>query len=313
MESRVYVVIPTLNASLDWPQFAPVLLESVPSQQVLVVDSSSDDDTPELALRSGFTLRNIQRSDFNHGGTRQAAVDLLPDAGIVVFLTQDAVLADSGAIASLISAFDDPAIGIAFGRQLPRFGAGPIESHARLFNYGSQSDTRSLADRERLGFKSIFVSNSFAAYRRSALLAVGGFPTGVIFGEDTVVAAKLLLSGWKIAYVAEAKAYHSHSYTVIQEFKRYFDIGVLHEREKWLMREFGGASSEGLRFVRSELSYLWPESKHLIPSALLRTALKWVGYRLGRKERMLNRWWKQKLSMHSGFWKDGTRQDVGGR
>ena len=135
-------------------------------------------------------------------------------------------------------------------------------------------------------------------------MGVGGFPKDVIFGEDTLVAAKLLLSGWKIAYVAEAKVHHSHAYSLRQEFQRYFDIGVLHAREAWLRREFGGVSPEGMRFVRSELSYLWRTSKWLIPSALLRTVLKWIGYRLGRREKSLNIWWKRRLSMHAGFWSE---------
>lgn len=307
MKLRVHVVVPTLNAAVGWEKFASVLRESIPPQQVLVVDSSSKDATPDLARLANFNVQTIQRSAFNHGGTRQFGVELLPEADIVVFLTQDAILADPTAIAMLTSAFVDPTVGAAFGRQLPRPGAGPIEAHARLFNYGDRSGLRTIADRERLGFKSIFISNSFAAYRSTALSAVGGFPKDVIFGEDTVVAAKLLLSGWKIAYVAEAKAYHSHAYSLRQEFQRYFDIGVLHAREAWLTREFGGVSSEGKRFVHSELSYLWRTCKWLIPSALLRTILKWIGYRMGRREKRLNLWWKRRLSMHVGFWGEGSR------
>jgi rhamnosyltransferase len=153
-----------------------------------------------------------------------------------------------------------------------------------------------------MGIKSIFISNSFAAYRREALLASGGFPKNVIFGEDTITAARLLLSGWKVAYVAEAQVYHSHSYTWKQEFKRYFDIGVLHARARWLLQEFGTAGGEGGRFVRSELRYLWPLHWSLIPSALIRTALKLVGYRLGRIEKRLSPGLKRRLSMHPGFW-----------
>jgi rhamnosyltransferase len=181
-------------------------------------------------------------------------------------------------------------------------GAGPMEAHARYFNYSSQSSLRDLDDRKRFGFKTIFISNSFAAYRREALMAVGGFPRDVIFGEDTITAARLLLSGWKIAYVAEAKVYHSHSYTWIQDFKRYFDIGVLHVRESWLLSEFGGTGGEGSRFVRSELNYLWPRYWWLIPSASIRTALKLTGYRLGRIERRLSLRLKRRLSMHHRFW-----------
>ncbi len=118
-----------------------------------------------------------------------------------------------------------------------------------------------------------------------------------------VGAAKLLLTGWKTAYVAEATVYHSHAYTWRQEFHRYFDIGVLHAREAWLLREFGRAGGEGLRFVRSELSQLWPKDAWYIPSALVRTFLKLAGYRLGRLEARLHRTLKRKLSLHEDFWR----------
>lgn len=269
---------------------------------MLIVDSSSVDGTADLARSAGFRVHSISRVEFNHGHTRQMAADLLPDAGILVYLTQDAVLTSPGELGKLLRAFDDPEIGAAFGRQLPRPEAGPIEVHARLFNYPVNAGTRTLASRKDLGFKAIFISNSFAAYRRSALVSVGGFPSDVIFGEDTVTAAKLLLKGWKIAYVAEAAVFHSHAYTCTQDFRRYFDIGVLHARESWLLKEFGQTGGEGKRFVLSELSYLWHRQASLIPLALWRTALKFVGYRLGRAEGSLPLAWKQSLSMHRGFW-----------
>jgi rhamnosyltransferase len=269
----------------------------------MVIDSSSDDGTDDLARAAGFRVHSISRAEFNHGGTRQLAADLLPQVELLVFLTQDAILADTEALKALLAPFSDPQVAATFGRQLPRPEAGPIEAHARLFNYPTQSSTRTLESRETLGFKAIFLSNSFAAYRREALLAVGGFPSNVIFGEDTITAAKFLLAEWKIAYVAEAKVYHSHSYTWRQEFKRYFDIGVLHSRESWLLKEFGQTGGEGRRFVISELGYVWRRSWWLIPSALVRTALKLLGYRLGRLEQKLGIEWKRKLSMHSGYWR----------
>jgi rhamnosyltransferase len=301
--STCAVIIPSLNAAEDWPRLIPSLLASISTDQVMVIDSSSDDGTLDLARAAGFRVHSISRAEFNHGGTRQLAADLLPKAELLVFLTQDAILADTGALKALLAPFSDPQVAAAFGRQLPRPEAGPIEAHARLFNYPTQSSTRTLESRETLGFKAIFLSNSFAAYRREALLAVGGFPSNVIFGEDTITAAKFLLAEWKIAYVAEAKVYHSHSYTWRQEFKRYFDIGVLHSRESWLLKEFGQTSGEGKRFVISELGYLWGRSWWLIPSALVRTALKLLGYRLGRLEQKLGIEWKRKLSMHSGYWR----------
>jgi rhamnosyltransferase len=302
-ESRTYsVIIPTLNAARDWPRFAPALLACGPAERVLIVDSESTDGTQELARAAGFRLVTVARRHFNHGGTRQWAIQFAEDAEILVFLTQDAVLAQPDSLSKLLAAFGDPAVGAAFGRQLARPEAGPIERHARLFNYPPESSVRSFETRDRLGFKTIFLSNSFAAYRRTALEGVGGFPTDVIFGEDTVTAARLLKAGWKIHYVAEAEAYHSHDYTARQEFRRYFDIGVLHVREGWLQEEFGRTGGEGKRFVLSELRYLWRHGAGLIPSAVARTLAKWAGYQLGRREGRLSVGAKRRLSMHRGFW-----------
>src|SRR5215469_6598731 len=297
------VIIPTLNAERDWIRFAGPLQASIAADKVLIVDSSSVDATVDLARSAGFNIQRIAREEFNHGGTRQLAVDSNPQADILVFMTQDAVLASPDAINRLTDVFADPNVAAAFGRQLPRHGAAPIEAHARLFNYPVHSSVRALESREKLGFKSIFISNAFAAYRRSALVEIGGFPRDVIFGDDTITAGKLLLANWKIAYVAETQVYHSHGYTWSEEFKRYFDIGVLHERETWLTKEFGNATGEGTRFVRSELGYLWSGHKRYIPSALIRTALKFAGYKMGRNERRLSLSWKRRLSMYKNFWK----------
>jgi rhamnosyltransferase len=269
---------------------------------ILVVDSSSWDDTRLLAKDMGADVVSIPQSEFNHGGTRQLAAEILNDCDIIVYLTQDAMLSAPDVLQRIVSVFDDKAVGVAYGRQLPHQDAGPIAAHARLFNYPDRSHSCSIADAPRLGLKTAFTSNSFAAYRREALMAVGGFPSDVILSEDMVVAARMLLSGWKVAYCAEAMVYHSHDYTLLQEFRRYFDIGVLHAREAWLLEKFGKPEGEGKRFVLSELAYLRKRAPWLIPSAVVRTVLKYLGYRLGRFERYLPSIIKPTLSMHRNYW-----------
>ncbi|HKO17596.1 MAG TPA: glycosyltransferase [Acidobacteriaceae bacterium] len=302
--ASVGVVVPTLNAAKVWPFFHRALAaQTIRPTRVLIVDSSSTDETQNFAKAAGYQVLSVAREEFNHGGTRQMAVNMLSDVEIVVFLTQDAVLAESTALLKLIEAMRSPEVGAAYGRQLPRHGAAPIEAHARLFNYPPVSGLRKLSSRDQLGFKAIFFSNSFAVYRRAALMKIGGFPSDAIFGEDTITAARLLLANWDIAYVADAQVYHSHSYTWKQEFKRYFDIGVLHSREGWLLRDFGQTRSEGRRFVISEMKYLIPRYWWLAPSALIRTGLKLVGYRLGRREKGLSSTTKRRLSMQPSFWK----------
>src|ERR1035437_6343999 len=164
--SQVAVIIPTCNASKDWAALSAGLhRQGIPANQVLVIDSSSDDGTRDLAVAEGYQVFRIERRDFNHGGTRQLALELVPWASIAVYLTQDAVLASPDSVDLLLSAFEDKGVAAAYGRQLPRQGAGPIEAHARLFNYPPQSEVRDFESRHTLGIKAAFLSNSFSAYR----------------------------------------------------------------------------------------------------------------------------------------------------
>lgn len=280
---NVVLIIPTLNAAQNWEALVSgIRRQSLTPGEVIVVDSSSSDGTADRARATGFTVVEIARNEFSHGGTRQAAALAAPRADIVVYLTQDAIPHGTESFRHLVAAFGDSTIGAAYGRQLPRPHASAIEAHARLFNYRPVSQLRSWESRTTLGFKSIFFSNTFGAFRRDALMSVGGFSPDVSFGEDTLAVACLHRAGWKTAYVAEALVVHSHAHSIRAEFRRYVEIGILHERERWLLEEFGTADGEGLRFAASELRYLSTHSPQQIPLAVLRTMAKYIGYRSGR-------------------------------
>ncbi len=303
MRGPVALIIPTFNAAGYWSALsAGIRAQSLVPNRVIVIDSASSDGTRELAKRDGFTVVEIPAKDFNHGGTRQFGAELAEDAEILIYLTQDAAPFGADAFANLVRTFEDAEIGAAYGRQLPREAAGPIEAHARHFSYPPTSRVRTWESRRTHGFKSIFFSNAFGAYRRSALISVGGFSPDVIFGEDTLVVARLHRAGWKTAYVADAMVRHSHAYSIAEEFRRYFDIGVLHARESWLIEQFGNASGEGRRFVGSELKHLLKSAPHHVPSALMRTFAKYLGYKIGRRESRIAPRLKYHLGLNRQYW-----------
>ena len=219
------IVVPTLNADLLWANWISSLLTTdIDVSNVYVIDSGSADKTVLQATEAGFNLESIKKESFNHGSTRQNAISNFTDVDFVIYLTQDAVLASSDALHKILSPFNDEQVAAVCGRQLPRKSATLIEAHARIYNYASESFSRSIVDVGKYGLKTAFISNSFAAYRVSVLREVGGFPGDVIFGEDMFVATKMLKFGYKIAYAADAMVKHSHSYSLWQEFQRYFDI-----------------------------------------------------------------------------------------
>ncbi|MGC8519254.1 MAG: glycosyltransferase [Steroidobacteraceae bacterium] len=270
---------------------------------VVVVDSGSNDGSDRVAIDCGFELHRIEPRAFNHGRTRQWAVEqFCAGREFAVFLTQDAVLEGPDAIWALLQAFSDPTVGAAYGRQVPHAGAGPFEAHVILFNYGTRSETRTIADAPRLGIKTAYLSNSFAAYRLSALTACGGFPSHLILGEDTDVAVKMLLAGWSIRYCADARVRHSHAYTIAQDARRYFDFGVMHAQLPQLGRTFGAAEGEGMRFVTSEMRYVARHAPLQLPLVPVRSAAKYAGYRLGRMFECLPRGLCRRLSMTRGYW-----------
>jgi rhamnosyltransferase len=228
----------------------------------------------------------------------------------VVFLTQDAILANPKALEELLQAFQDPQVAAAYGRQLPNFEASWLETHTRAFNYPDVSRTVQLQDKASLGIKACFLSNSFAAYRLQALMAQGGFPAHLPLGEDTFTAAKFLLSGQSLRYQATAAVYHSHNYNGLQDFQRMFDTGVFHAQNLWILQNFGKAEGEGVKLVKSQWAYLRaPSSQSNHPSLLqgvlqllMTNAIKLVGYKLGRAHHWLPQVLVKKFAMNKVFW-----------
>ena len=270
-------------------------------ETVWIIDSSSSDETQSKAGNSGFKLTVIDPANFNHGSTRQFAVENSKAYEFIVFMTQDAILCAPDSLQNLLAVFSDSSVAAAYGRQIPRVKAGPIEAHSRLYNYPAESSVRKYSDRLRFGLKTAFLSNSFAAYRISSLLEAGGFPSDVIFGEDMYIAARLLEHGYGIAYVAEACVYHSHAYSWRQEFQRYFDMGVFHAHEPWIRQAFGGAGKEGHKFVVSEIAYLYRKAPWRIPEGIIRTIMRYAGFRLGLSCDRIPLKIKQKMCMNKSY------------
>ena len=280
------MIIPTLNAG---EQFR-TLLEQIAAQSLptekLIVDSQSTDATVDLAKSFGVEVLTIPRKNFNHGATRQFALEYLLQRSpldAAIFLTQDVLLKDNESFARLVKIFsEDKSVGMSYGRQLPHVNATNEAKFLRAFNYPEQSQLRSFDDRKIFGLKTAFASNSFAAYRVDALKEVGGFPSHVPLCEDMYVAAKMLINGRKIFYAADAQVFHSHNYTAAQEFRRYVEIGKFHAQEPWIRETFGSAEGAGKKFVVMKLSALAKKNPLDCVGAVFRDAAKFFGYRIGR-------------------------------
>ena len=300
---KVQIIIPIYRPDDKFLELLRMIkkqtLKNIPT---LLIDSGKGVSYTDEIQGMNLQVRTIDSSNFNHGGTRQWGMELYPEADIYVFLTQDAILADEHSIENLITVFDNGDVGCAYGRQLPHKNATFFSAFARGLNYPAESHVLSYEDRERYGMKTVFISNSFAAYRREAMAEVGGFPTNTILSEDMFAAANMVLQGWKIAYVSEACVYHSHNYTVLLEFKRYFDIGVFHSRESWIRTKFGAAESSGIKYIVAEIKAAIKENPFLLLELVLRDGFKFLGYRMGLNEKRIPLCLKRYISMTSKYW-----------
>lgn len=300
---KVQLIIPIYNPDEKFTKLIEMLKKQWSREFfLLVIDSGSK--KIEKALFDGIKhveIQEIDSRDFDHGRTRQYGIDMNRDADIYIFLTQDAILANEYSLKSIVSAFENTRVGCAFGRQLPQDNATIFARMAREYNYKDESYIRYISDKDKYGMKTAFISNSFAAYRKEAIEDVGGFPKDTILSEDMYVAAKMLINGWGVAYCSDALVYHSHNYTILEEFKRYFDIGVFQSRESWIRRSFGNAEKNGRGFVFYELKKLW-RNPWLLALMLCRDGAKYFGYRLGIVEKYFPRCIKRKISMNYRYW-----------
>lgn len=298
------LIIPTLNAGKDnWEE----ILKSIKSQNYqpeikIILDSGSKDNTVTLAEKYGFQIKHVKPGTFDHAGTRKWGIELVKDkVDIVIFMTQDALLVNKDSFDNLLSNYQDRHVALVYGRQLPRDKASLIESFGRIFNYPDTSCTRVLSDKDILGMKVAFCSNSFCSYRISSLIETNAFPDRSIIGEDYITAANLLMSGYKIRYEAMSKVKHSHDYNIYQEFKRYFDIGVFHNEYQEIINKLGIVEKSGSSYFKSELLYLFENSKIHLPLSILKTISKYIGYKIGKRHNKLSKKIKKKLSMHSFY------------
>ena len=168
----------------------------------------------------------------------------------VVFLTQDAVPADEHFLENLVRPLSEEKVAVVTGRQLPKADASPMEKLVRAFNYPAESHIRSEADVGRMGIKAFFCSDVCAAYNRRVYLELGGFDYPLKTNEDMFYAAKAIRAGYRVAYAADALVFHSHNFTLREQYRRNRIQGYEIERHRGVLGDVS-QESEGMKLVKA--------------------------------------------------------------
>ena len=221
----------------------------------------------------------------------------------VLMMTQD-VMPKNGKLIETLRNAQGEKISVVFARQEPAKDCRIIERYTRTFNYPAESHSAmEKAAQTNNGIKSIFCSDVCAMYDRIAYEEVGGFPGKVIFNEDEIFAAKSLKAGYDIRYEAQAVVIHSHNYSGVQYFKRYFDLGVSQADFSYIFNEYH-AEDEGIRLVKQTFRYLMKRKSYFdIPVLFYHSGMKLIGMKLGKMYRKLPDKIIMKCTSNKAYWK----------
>lgn len=299
---KISIIIPTYQAEKNIEKLLLTLQQqNIEEKEIIIIDSSSTDNTVKIAGKYTDKIIVIAKEEFNHGGTRNTAAKNA-DGDILVFLTQDALPENEFFLAELIKPVLENKAAASYGCQVPQKTASVIEKFARSFNYPDYDIIKSKKDIADSGIKTFFFTNVCSAVKRDKFEEIGQFPERIILNEDMLLAGKLILTGYNVAYVSQAKVYHSHNYSYWQQFQRNFDIGVSLKMNPWIL-QYAKTEKEGLRYLKEQMRYLYKNKYYWqILNCLLDTGFRFMGYKAGINYNKLPLWLIKKLSMHSFFW-----------
>jgi rhamnosyltransferase len=281
----ISVLIPVKNGGRDVVR----CIEAVQRQaideefEVVAVDSGSTDGSPERMRSLGAIVHEIPPEEFSHGGTRNLLRELARGE-VLVYVTDDTLPATDQWLAALVGALRSRADAVAaYGRQIPHADASPSEQYFLGFLYGTEPRVQQARSENELTLETTMLSNANAAYHRDALEA-HPFAEDLRWAEEQDFARRVLLEGKTVVYEPRAAVIHSHAYTILTAFHRFFDSGLA-ARRTYLS---GGAPARGAlatalrRYAVGEIRWLWNEGHAAwIPYAVVYELAKLLGMQLG--------------------------------
>ena len=229
---KVSVVIPTLDAG---PIFEHVL-EAVTNQEtlwpyeILVIDSGSTDTTLEtIAKYPDVKLHQIDKSEFNHGSTRNLGAELTR-GDYIAFLTHDAMPANPRWLHNLVMSLEKhPKAAGAFGKHLPYPEASQYTKRdltAHFDNFANEpllvgkATNKKRYEKKDISWRQFlhFYSDNNSIMRRSVWKKIPYRP--VKFGEDQLWADDIIKAGYGKVYAVRAAVYHSHDFNAEESHLR---------------------------------------------------------------------------------------------
>lgn len=294
------VVIPVKNGGQDLDRcLAAIRRQNVSDEvEIIVVDSGSTDDSVSIARRHHAIVIEIPAESFTHGGSRNLGASRA-QGELLVFISQDAYPVADGWLALLTAPLrEDETVAGVYGRQLPHDGAKPPERYFLDFLYGPRPRRQSATSPAEISMDTTLFSNVNAAIRRS-LWEEFPFSSDLVMSEDQEWSRRAIMAGHSLIYEPLAAVRHSHNYTLLAAFRRFFDSGVSSDRAY-----MADTTESGQVLRRRALAYGWGELRWLwltgqrawIPYAVIYETAKMAGLLAGINHHRLPVAVKRRLS-----------------
>lgn len=273
-DERLAKIVSKLNNQVMKPDRIRILL-------TVSGDGEAHTDKLLASLEKGTVVETIEKECFSHGGTRQYGVDT-SDAEYVLFMTQDAVPADRYLVRNLYMALQKKDAAVAYARQIPYPDASATEKFSRRYNYPSYSMSKTKADVETMGIKAYFCSDTCAMYKLSIHSELGGFDVTAEFSEDMLYACKAINCGCSVEYVSDAHVFHSHDFTIREQFRRYKQTAISQKANREIFRDVK-SESEGFKYLFKGMRYfLYKGDIKAVFELVLNSAVKYAGFLAGK-------------------------------
>lgn len=181
-----------------------------PNFEVCVVHGPTEDGTTEVLVEWSGRIKVARNLERNLSASRNIGIAMA--TGEIVAFVDDDGLPEPAWTQQLLRAFDDPQVAGAGGIVMDHTGARVQYFYAsadRLGNADWQRDTPADGFGFPYSFNFPYVQGTNSAFRRDALLAIGGFDEEFEFYHDeTDVCCRLVDEGWLIRQLPNAVVHH---------------------------------------------------------------------------------------------------------
>ena len=209
----VSIVMRSFNEGWALKETLPALAaQDWTNWELIVIDSGSTDGSVDL-IRAASPRHFVQIQPHEYNPSRVMNQGMrLAQSDLALFLNADATPQGTDWLRPLANALRDPQVAAVFGRQIPRPDCEAV--------FACDYDRCFGPARESANWDHFF--SMVSSGLRKDIWAKRGFREDLQYAEDDEYTRWCKAQGYRVLYVPESIAMHSHNYTPAQAYKRSF-------------------------------------------------------------------------------------------